>query len=110
MGNRENEELSREALARPKGLRSRTLRSELEGSHILSRGAVNLARTQIKFLALAERKECAISLQLYERRRDQRPGNPGPPIRLIERNEIATYIFSNRLPQWTYKFSCAGDE
>jgi len=70
----------------PEGLRSRTLRSELEGSHILSRGAVNLARTQIKFLAPAERKECVISLRLYERRRDQRPGKPGPPIRLIERN------------------------
>jgi len=73
-------------LARPEGLRSRSLRSELEGSHILSRGAVNLARTQIKFLAPAERKECVISLRLYERRRDQRPGKPGPPIRLIERN------------------------
>lgn len=92
---RERETLSRGVLACPKGLRSRTLRSKLEGSHILSHGAVNLARTQIKFLAPAERKECVISLRLYERRRDQRSGNPGPPIRLIERNEIGTYISSN---------------
>lgn len=44
-----------------------------EGSHILSHGAVNLGRTQIKFRARdepPERKECMIRLRLYERRRD----------------------------------------
>lgn len=67
-----------------------------EGSHILSHGAVNLGRTQIKFRARdepPERKECVISLRLYERRHDQRSGNPESPIRLIERQARNVYLF-----------------
>lgn len=74
-----------------------------EGSHILSHGAVNLGRTQIKFRARDEppaRKEwCVISLRLYERRRDQRSGNPESPIRLIERQDRNVYLFK-LLARW----------
>lgn len=49
---RGDEKLSRGALVRPKSLRSRTLRSESRRfPYPVSHGAVNLARTQIKFLA-----------------------------------------------------------